>query len=1306
MFSCNKDSFNKCNSSGSTGPTGPTGPAGTGSDISANLDLSCNAILDVSNIDFCQNIVLTDTANATANIAIGNNTGYSSTDTISIGHGAGSGTQGTPFIAIGKNAGATTAGNNTIILNATGSDLSSQPNGNFYVAPIRENTGDKGLYYNTLTNEITYDTAGSGGTDFSFNYYFTQKPQFVTDPSGKYDINDERIELEWNTPPQERASNNYISAPHMERNTNVFTPSLPGVTGMAQYYPASHNFQGGILNLIVPSVSTGFYSSPGTDPLFNDLNYLPYHQYLGVDYRTENSGTITSWQPITPQKLGFSGTQYKDYGEQNLWYQTKGLYIKDAAGLSSTKGDYSPNTNPGPGGSQKDYIYQLEQNPDFSSTSGDRFQFRIYLTNNSDELLTATAADISFNSEDPPYWRYVYIPDNCNNFLTFGSPGFATPPRNISNGATGQPTGTSFTNNPTQTYRTLIITGANNNADPFVDPNGSPAASSSDSTSPADTSLNVVFSQLSTYSLSVNYGFDISMGYVRDASTPWGEQNNKPTPTLYQATLTSSNIESNSWSTSSNFSTTSTINNPANTANEIIYPGYSYFLNNYFMRLNSTPPNTVYTAMFVNDNGQGGGGDSVGNSSIQYSKLVVEPPSRTDVSTDYNSYLTSTDLYTNDTNSWTLKSGNQYILIDGSELIRADTKAQFNKDVFFLTLGGGTANQSVYDLSLNLERNCVNNKNNSTAGWGTNAEVIIGDDLSNFSSGGGLSRFIFSSLDQSTAPTLTTDFAGAWGSSAPAQQVDPLLKLTVSASKDAVTSGLSTIQDDRLHGWYMGIDVLEATALGINLVNYPDIAIRASPNDYSPYNFKLKQEIDTGTTNSVIPTSVGSNAEYDLYIAEIEGPIIWNPISFSPLTIPMVRDFFGLNRPDNTIISPTGFDISGTLTDISTRWYPVTSPIQDVIMDGEIKYYKEVNNVVSSVNLQNTSKDFNESWPSPASSTQIINKQLEVTTTDLSQNSMNYSRISSYTPQFRISGNYRNNVALTPTLQDYDYDCSFTAPNLLWWDYTYEIFNNTKFINTTLSNTGTDSSGGVPWFYPDNPGPTNNGFFGTYNHGIVLPFNQLMWTDGAFRSGQWTGTSTKDPYINYFTNFHNQPSDSNYNTLSASGEQLSISYQPVLTYYRDLNSTTTITSISGTYKWINVKVVGPDPGKNSITVTVKDENNTQLILGTDYMLFICEKATFQNLVGSPESPYSNRSGWKDACRTYNSALSAEENNTDGVGINRNVWPDVGIDLPPDSGGPLAIFKSGTANLELYLRIGLQNSTNKTIGDITFVFTDE
>ena len=94
--------------------------------------------------------------------------------------------------------------------------------------------------------------------------------------------------------------------------------------------------------------------------------------------------------------------------------------------------------------------------------------------------------------------------------------------------------------------------------------------------------------------------------------------------------------------------------------------------------------------------------------------------------------------------------------------------------------------------------------------------------MSTFSAGG-LSRFILSSVDKSS--TVTTTYAGAWVSAQPLQVTNTLLQLTVSASKDAVKP-VTGIELERLHGWYMGIDVTQATAVNVNLTNYPDIATR------------------------------------------------------------------------------------------------------------------------------------------------------------------------------------------------------------------------------------------------------------------------------------------------------------------------------------------------------------------------------------------------------------------------------------------------------------------------------------------------
>lgn len=1135
---------------------------------------------------------------------------------------------------------------------------------------------------------------GTGGTGFvkdtSFNEIFYKKPDFVIGATGSYDTGDQRIELTWQTPPQKRAAFNFISAPANARiaKGEVFTPSLPS--------PHDPNFPlatgDKAVNLIVPAESTGFYrgsgvNAGGIEPGFSDLNYVPYHQDLRVDYRTRNNGVISGWKGITATDLGYSRSK----GEQMLWHQTRGLFIRDNQSSTSLKGDYHPNIQP----PSSEFVYEMEGNAKFSSNpNGVGYQFRVYLTNTSDEVLTSTTADADFTTQNP-YWRYSYIPDNSNNYITFGSPGAATPPRNISNGAQQPTGGPSFVSEPVQTYKTLIIIGANNNATPFVDPSGTPAISSSPLL-PADASLNIPFNQLATYSLTVNYGFDLSGAYVRDASTtPWGEQNFFPNPINLPAgaTLTSNGTRSNTWTTASDFSNVSTANNPANAGNTIIYPGFSYYLNNYFMSLStpSPPVNISYTNMFINQNGSGGRGDQASppNLAIQYARMVIKPPSRTDVSTDYTSHLTNQALFIE---TGFVKQGTTDPFSKQTGIYTATSSSIFANAVYFFASG---ASASDYNINLNQTRKCVNNKNSSTTGYP--AESIIGKDLTN-NIGSGLSRFILSSVDKSS--TISTAYAGAWTSTQPPQATNSLLELTVSASKDAVRS-VTGIELLRLQGWYMGIDVTQATAKAVNLTNYSDIAIRTTP--YDPYTFTLTQQIDTSTSSSASNTPVGQPSKYDLYIAEIEPPITWTAIQHPGVTIPTTAEFFGLNRPINSNIASAsgqaGFVVNGSLNDISQRWRPELT-----LMNGEIKYYTSSSNTIQ---LQNASKTFTAPWntittPAVATRNEPINEVLHVAKSDLQQSSMNYSRDSAFIPQFAATGNYRNNVAVplpSQQLQPFSYKFYFTpnVPNgtLLWWDYTMSSLS-TPF-NLTLSKPGSGGSGspappsgGGVWM------PVNSAiFFSTYDHTLTLPNNQLMWANGGFRGAGTTGSN--DPYIN-FTTYHQQIGN-NYLPQKSQGENDTITYTPFGQYYLDNPfNQTNIKSISGTYKWINLKVVKSSATPNFLKVTVQNGSST-LTLGADYMLLVCEKATF----GATESPYSNRSGWKDAARAFDSSLSGTARNANGAGINTFQYSSPSSS-PPANGGELNIFKNNLQGLEIYLRIGLLNSSTNTITNVSVSFT--
>ena len=91
-----------------------------------------------------------------------------------------------------------------------------------------------------------------------------------------------------------------------------------------------------------------------------------------------------------------------------------------------------------------------------------------------------------------------------------------------------------------------------------------------------------------------------------------------------------------------------------------------------------------------------------------------------------------------------LQSGNAFK--KPTTVYPGNSNSLFPNDVYFFTSGASASNYNI-DLNgdpgdLNGYRKCVNNKTNSTTGWinGT-GEIIIGDDLSTFSAGGGLSRF-------------------------------------------------------------------------------------------------------------------------------------------------------------------------------------------------------------------------------------------------------------------------------------------------------------------------------------------------------------------------------------------------------------------------------------------------------------------------------------------------------------------------------------------------------------------------------------
>ena len=104
---------------------------------------------------------------------------------VAIGREAGAFYQGSYSIAIGYYAGRTGQPQNSIVLNATNSDLTGSSTNGLFIAPLRSTTPtmaiSKALYYNTTTNEVLYGDISNGGSSSS--------NQWTTSGSNIYNTN-------------------------------------------------------------------------------------------------------------------------------------------------------------------------------------------------------------------------------------------------------------------------------------------------------------------------------------------------------------------------------------------------------------------------------------------------------------------------------------------------------------------------------------------------------------------------------------------------------------------------------------------------------------------------------------------------------------------------------------------------------------------------------------------------------------------------------------------------------------------------------------------------------------------------------------------------------------------------------------------------------------------------------------------------------------------------------------------------------------------------------------------------------------
>ena len=472
---------------------------------------------------------------------------------------------------------------------------------------------------------------------------------------------------------------------------------------------------------------------------------------------------------------------------------------------------------------------------------------------------------------------------------------------------------------------------------------------------------------------------------------------------------------------------------------------------------------------------------------------------------------------------------------------------------------------------------------------------------------------------------------------------------------------------------------------------YPD----SSNNLYEPYNIKINQEYNTQSLGLEAWIPSGEKT-FPFRLGWEHTDTSLNLVSTNVNNPNTSQDFFGLFIP----ISNPSLDIS---FDISNRnlWWRGSTSEYTTISTTKLFWNKTVNN--SYVEFDEKLKPWASlsSWlPSQTvSETLIIDRVNDLGSSTPNTNSYSRKGISSITPtplnQFKISLTYANNVPLASPQPAYNettgtqpLDISFNNL-LLFWDYTWR--GNTSWISGATLN-GPGSSTSTLGYNPTNLTGGSGPFGSPYDHTQFLYTNQLMWsgseqpgsTKGAFRNGNY-GSNNENPYINYTSYYENTLAL--YSSLDTLGDSVSITY-PLGNYYDDFGFASS-SVISGTFKWIVLEIQKTITDPNKIKITAKDIGGTELILGEQYMLFICEEGVqFTN----SNSQFLGRTGWKDASRKFDTQLGNITQNTDGTGI-----------YVAGGNGKLQLFSINTQSATLYLKIGLanKNSTNNTnVLDVT------
>ena len=1322
MFSCKKNTFNACHS----GPQGPPGPVGPPYDGSGNLDLSCNAIVDVSNIDFCQNIVMTVSPNPTGNIAIGNNAGYSSTNTIAIGHNAGQSGQETDTIAIGREAGNQDQSANSIAIGFKAGQINQgfSNNNNFQGQSVaigqragRQNQAGRGIAIGLATAEFD-QSSNAVAIGLLTGYQNQGRDSIALGTTAGFGNQKKNAIAIGNNAGQIEQGECAIAIGQRAGNLNQgdYAIAIGQQAGWGSTPLGLQHANTIVLNALATPLSTD-----GTDRF--------YVKPIRNNSTTQGLFYDTTTGEITYEAAGGGG------GGGAAWDPSFNYYFmrKPWPPVYITDGSFSPPLTYGRGtfdassGKYDPVDQRIELNWVLPPREAAAFNFNVipHQLNNGTVNLTNSGApnanqeinDICLNYL--PYHETLNIDIRESNAGVVGSwatlapsditlPGIPPKPNLYSQtrgayfvAGTGTSTGiygpiipapavpkfvyqnTNFLQLGSKQYQFRIyLKNKSEEVLPSPDywgtvnpewnylymPDASDAFFVFGSFGPATPPQLINISSTDYKLLNIT-----GANNFPNLSNPYADQSlNTPFPSLYLY-----NLHVNyGFDLSGSISPTSLqfqIPPTPYTNFDISYVSNNIVSNNWLFNQvgNNFSPSAAQNLASTGNQiiFPGYQYDISGyfmkiNSDLSYNvyttkyltpttippfipypSVVVSPPTRNDV--------TTTNIYEN------FLSGNFFI---DSNLIKvAGTDASLATVAYYTgVLTPPLSN--VYFFGPTSEYRLNNSVlNYKVADARTSLVGEYPNDLGTALVGQNLCFFQFSTNATVPQDLTGTMRVGYTGNDLAVIETNNYFQFNQSESRDALTATLPP-ETYRLRGWYAGVEIGNLFVKDITLTSYPDIC----NNSFSAWDISFGQYFANGAAAS-------PPLNYKLSIAKHPlTDIVLNGFSETHTNPTTTINFFGLKRPSvNPVFIST---LSGTFTDMNIWWRP-----SNTLMTGELKYA-----LSNSGGSGNFIDNYSISWPytpqQPASYN-IPSTTVQLDLSTITTPTFTYSRDRNFTPQFYIDGTHSNNITYpTPiTPSPSTLDISFNNKQL-WWDFT--TLNPTLPFSYTLHAPGTGE-------YPTNYSP---GYTSAYSHGNLISDSQLMWCKTGFTAGGYPTTSSVNPYIDYRV-YYDQTVD--YSSKNTTGISKNLTYTVTNDDYYEGGTKT----ITGTYKWIllsDTRVSSSSFGK--VVVNGSGGTANPLKLGDDYLLYIQEiDQYFVPSVSIPSGYAAGRSGWKAVQGTWNQGVTVQLNNADEAGAYRRNTPSGAVALN------YIKFYNPNPNSTIFYRIGIQNSSNIKISDVTISY---